>query len=181
MQSGIAHWNKGRHRSDATKKKMSDAQLGRKHTKETLAKLRTHGMSKTKFYAVYLGLHYRCSNPKSAGYQYYGGRGIKCLWKSFGEFYGDMYASYVESIKINGQRNTTIDRINGNGDYSKENCRWRTYRQQNSNRKDNVFVVYRGEKDTITNLARKYSTKKPIIVAQRLRRGWDIEKSLTTK
>jgi len=75
----------------------------------------------------------RCNNPNATGYKNYGGRGIKVLWKSFQEFKNDMYESYVEHACKYGDYNTTIDRINNDGHYCKENCRWATMKEQRAN------------------------------------------------
>jgi len=70
----------------------------------------------------------RCTNPKNHKYEIYGGRGITICdrWKKFENFLEDM-----------GQRptNTTIDRINVNGNYEPSNCRWATPKQQNNNKR----------------------------------------------
>ena len=87
-----------------------------------------------RFYRIFVGMRYRCNNPKSTNYKYYGGKGIKVLWNSYEEFFYDMYQSYIVHVKFHGEKNTTIDRIDPTKDYCKENCRWATYKVQANNK-----------------------------------------------
>lgn len=86
-------------------------------------------------YRKYASARGRCNTKSSTSYKYYGGRGISFLWKSYEDFKNDMYESYLEHLDKNGKRQTTLDRINVNGHYCKENCRWATYSVQRLNRR----------------------------------------------
>jgi hypothetical protein len=94
-----------------------------------------HGMYNSRFYHTWEALIQRCTNPKQQGYENYGGRGIRCLWKNFQEFKKDMYDSYLIHFKQYGNINTSIDRVDNNGNYCKENCRWSTRSQQQLNKR----------------------------------------------
>ncbi len=87
---------------------------------------RTHGMEKTKVYAVWAGMKQRCQNPKHRAYHNYGGRGITVCerWQKFENFYADM-----------GDPTGVIDRIDNDGNYEPENCRWTDWSTSNKNQR----------------------------------------------
>jgi len=144
--------------------------------KETHTK---HGLSVSKFYQKFTNLKIRCVNKKDKDYVSYGGRGIKCLWTSFEEFKEDMYDSYLEHKTIFGEKNTTIDRKNVNGNYCKENCRWATCKEQNRNRRDNVWITYNGETKIIGDWEKELGIKSGTLNS-RLKNGWTKEKTFNT-
>lgn len=88
-----------------------------------------------RFNYIFLGMKRRCTDIKSSNYKYYGERGIKVEWKSYQEFKDDMYKSYKEHAKLFGEKQTTIDRIDVNGNYCKKNCRWATWKEQSGNKR----------------------------------------------
>lgn len=98
-----------------------------------------------KFYSVWSHMKDRCLNPKNSKYKDYGGRGINVCdrWLKYENFEDDMYDEYGYSIEIlpEGQRNTTatLDRIDNNKGYFKENCRWTSQKVQCNNRRKRVW------------------------------------------
>lgn len=133
----------------------------------------THGMKGTRFYNIYRGILQRCTNQNAPNYKSYGGRGIKCLWSSFEEFKEDMYESYLEHIEKYGEKNTSIDRIDVNGNYEFNNCKWATREEQQNNRRISNYLDIDGEILTVAQAARKYSINYQTIMS-RLRNGKDI-------
>lgn len=99
----------------------------------------THGMTKTTAYQTWIKIRGRCQNARNAKYPEYGGRGIKVCerWdKSFEAFYADM------GDKPSPQH--SIDRINNDGDYAADNCRWATPLMQSRNKRNHRIVEYKG-------------------------------------
>lgn len=100
----------------------------------------THGMSKSREHRIWRKIKGRCYNPNSPDYANYGGRGIVMSesWReSFEAFYKDMGPI--------PQGDYSIDRIDVNAGYCKENCRWATRKEQNRNKRNTLFISYRGE------------------------------------
>ena len=94
----------------------------------------------------------RCNNPNVIGFEHYGGRGIRVCdrWSGVGGF-----ENFVNDM---GERpnGTTLDRIDVNGDYCPQNCRWATTEQQMNNRTDNSRIVLGDESITCSQLCKKY-------------------------
>ena len=131
---------------------------------------RTHGMSHTRLHNIWLTMHQRCEKPKCSGYHKYGAKGIKVCeeWGSFEKFRDWAYShGYDDTL--------TIDRINPKGDYSPENCRWATQKEQQNNRSNNIHLTYKGE----TRSAIEWSeiTKIPLrVLYDRHYRGWEVNR-----
>jgi len=105
----------------------------------------------------------RCYNPNRPEYSSYGGRGIVMCdqWHEFDSFYSDM-----------GPRppGMTLDRIDNDGPYSPENCRWATYTEQNRNRRDNRMVTVDGVRMTISEACERVGLHQSTVY-RRIRRG----------
>lgn len=114
----------------------------------------THGMSKTKFYAVWRGIIQRCTNINNPNYHHYGERGIKVCdrWMDFNNFMQDMYPSYLEYKETHPDEYISIDRIDNEGDYNPENCRWANRTTQLNNTRYNVRYNIGGDQYTIREI-----------------------------
>lgn len=104
-----------------------------------IKKFTKHGMRQTRFYNILIGARSRCNNKKDTAYKNYGGRGITICkeWMEFENFRNDMYKSYKEHCKKYSEKQTTLDRIDNNGNYELKNCRWATYKKQAKDKKRN--------------------------------------------
>ena len=138
-----------------------------------------HGMCYTRFYKIWRNILQRCNNPKHRSYPLYGARGIKCLWKNFIEFRNDMHFEYFEHVKDFGEKNTSIDRINNEGHYCRENTRWATQKEQMRNTRFNRLITFKGKtlclKDWANETKIHYDT-----LRFRINKNWSIEKALLT-
>lgn len=137
---------------------------------------RKHGHSVnyiiTPTYRAWMALRNRCMNPNNKSYADYGGRGIRVCerWDDFNNFLEDM-----------GERpdGMSIDRKDNNGNYEPGNCRWATKKEQANNKRSNVAIMYNNQSMTISEWADVVGIDAQVI-GLRLRRGWSIERSLTT-
>ena len=100
--------------------------------------VRTHGESGTRLHCIWKAMHTRCYNPNFFAYKHYGGRGIGIC----SEWAEDFQAFYDWAMSNGYEDNLTIDRINSNGNYSPDNCRWVTMTEQNKNKRaENGYKV----------------------------------------
>ena len=93
--------------------------------------MKTHWLSETKIYRVYRGILTRCRDKNSLAYKNYWWRWIKCEWNSFEDFYKDVKDIYKEWL--------TIDRIDNDWNYCKDNCRWATRKEQQKNKRNTII------------------------------------------
>jgi len=133
----------------------------------------THGLSGQPVYHVWESMRDRCNNPNSTGYENYGGRGIKVCdeWNnSFEAFYRDMGDAYKKGL--------SIERIDVNGNYNLENCKWATNLEQQNNKRTNRFITVFGERLSIAQVSRKYNINQTTL-RYRLKRGLSPEDAVT--
>lgn len=130
-----------------------------------------HGLSGTRTYKVWESMRKRCMNPNSNSYHRYGGRGIKTCerWNSFQNFLADMGIAPL---------GLSLDRINNDGNYEPDNCRWATAKEQVANSTVVNRITFLGETRSIGDWERHLRLSQGAIW-HRLKSGWPIEKALT--
>jgi hypothetical protein len=133
-----------------------------------------HGMVHAPEYAVWTHMIQRCTNPARSGYKDYGGRGITVCkrWR-------DSFQAFYEDIGQRPGPAYSLDRIDPNGNYEPDNCRWATAIEQANNTRYNRRLTYNGESLTIAQWARRLGMPQETLYA-RLNRGLPVEEILTT-
>lgn len=134
----------------------------------------THGQSYTRLYTTWIGMKQRCYYTKHKHFQDYGGRGITVCdeWKND-------FEAFYEWAMGNGYSDTlTIDRIDVNGCYSPTNCRWVTYKTQNSNTRANRLLTLNGETHTLSEWSSLTGIPRSTIT-NRIKRGKTTKEALT--
>ena len=131
----------------------------------------SHGMYGTRMYRIWASAKARCNNINHSEFELYGARGITFFdeWNCFEGFY--------EWAIVSGyQEHLSIDRIDTNGMYEPDNCKWSTPKEQANNRRSNIVVEYRGETKNLKEWAEKLNINYKMIWS-RLKSGWDVEKA----
>lgn len=134
-----------------------------------------HGMVGTPEYKSWKHMMARCYNPNFVKYQNYGGRGIKVCdrWRN-------NFENFIEDMGLKPSPDHSIDRLDNNGDYCPENCRWATMREQANNRRTNRRVTINGVTKTVAEWSRAHGID-PQRVYSRLALGWDIHRALNER
>lgn len=136
----------------------------------------THGLNKARINNIWRGMIARCYRDGSVSFHAYGARGIRVCreWK-------DSMTTFATWAFSNGYDDEkSIDRIDVNGDYSPENCRWATAQEQCENKRTNHFVTIRGETKTLAAWARQIGIR-PAGLAYRIRNNWPDDELISLK
>ena len=133
---------------------------------------RRHGMSGSLIYGVWQAMVRRCHNPNTDSFQSYGGRGILVCdrWRTFEGFIADM------GMPPAGM---TLDRIDCDKGYSKDNCRWASWTTQQRNRRNNRILAMDGKSATMAEWAQVTGLSESAIRVRVDRLGWDVRRALT--
>ena len=132
-----------------------------------------HGCLKkrSKSYKAWLHMIQRCTNLNDSSYKHYGGRGIKVCeaWRKFENFLEDM-----------GERpkNMTLDRVDNDGNYCPENCRWATRSEQQRNRRNTIFITIYGVTQPLAEWCETYNSNYNMVYGRIYRCGWTPEEAL---
>ena len=128
------------------------------------------GNKKKRAYSIWCSMKCRCDNKNEINYERYGERGISYAeeWSTFDNFYADMGdpPSDIHSL----------DRIDNNRNYNKDNCRWATPKEQALNKRNNKLVTYNGETKPLKMFCDEYRLDYKLVWG-RLKKGWDIEQA----
>lgn len=135
-----------------------------------------HGKSNTRIYKIWDNMKARCYNKNKPKYKNYGARGVAVCqeWKN-------NFVAFYEWAMHNGYNdNLTLNRIDNNGNYEPENCKWATAKEQMNNTSFNHKITYNGETHTLAEwascLAINYST-----LSKRINKyNWSVERAMST-
>ena len=136
-----------------------------------------HGESRTRLYRTWQDLKRRCYDPNRRDYKHYGLRGIIVCdeWK-------DNFLEFKKWALSNGYDDSlTIERINVDGNYSPDNCKWIPFKAQGSNKTNNFYVEYNGERKTIAEWSRILHIHENTLTHRIIDLGWSIDEAFCTK
>ena len=137
-----------------------------------------HGLSDTRIYHKYYGMIYRCYNPNSDRYSEYGGRGITICDEWLDKDNG--FINFYNWAISHGYRDDLeIDRINVNGNYEPNNCRWIPKEYQYYNKRDSRKIYFNGEKITIPQLANILGITSQLLRYRLEENNWDLSSLFT--
>lgn len=135
----------------------------------------THNMSDTVLYSRWCDMKRRCYNKQNKRYSNYGGRGIKVCdeWKNNFESF------YIWAVNNGFQQNLSLDRIDVNGDYEPNNCRWSNAYTQMNNTSRNHYLTVNGETKTISEWGREKGINPDVIKDRLTRLHWSAEEAVS--
>lgn len=149
------------------------------YAKERASKLNTtHGNSKHPMFQAYYDMVRRCTNPSRKDYHHYGGRGIKVCDRWL-EPNGEGFKNFLEDSKDFEGEGGEIDRVDVDGNYCPENCKWATRKEQTRNTRFNHVIEYKGESKCMAEWAEDFGIPYRILQDRLGKLGWSVEKAFT--
>ena len=132
-----------------------------------------------RLYGVWAGMRDRCNNPNCPQYKWYGGRGIKICeeWNDYLKFKEWAYANGYDDKAPKYQ--CTIDRLDTNGDYSPDNCAWKTQKEQSNNMRSNRRITYNGITHTLQEWSEILNIRDDTLRRRLDVYGWPIDRAFT--
>ncbi len=158
--------------SCGTQKELYRTNLGSGKSKSCGCSRKT-GTEGTKLYNVWASMKSRCANKNHRFYESYGGRGIAVCK----EWEGDVKTFYDWALSSGYKEGLSLDRVDNNGNYEPNNCRWATRLEQHNNKRNNLLITLNGRTCTVAEWARKTGINNRTILS-RLRDGWEPEVAL---
>ena len=134
----------------------------------------THGMHGTPEHTVWEGIKRRCLMPNEPGFEHYGGRGIKMDVRWQNDF-----AAFLTDVGHRPSSQHTIERLDVNGHYERDNVSWATMQVQARNKRNNRHITIGGRTMILVEWCEAYGISPKNVVA-RERIGWCIERAITT-
>lgn len=135
-----------------------------------------HGMCETRIYNTHQKMKQRCYKEYDKEYHNYGGRGIRVCDEWLGK--NGFINFYNWAIENGYKDDLTLDRIDVNGNYESDNCRWVDMTTQANNKRNNKLITYDGKTMTLSEWARCLNMPYARLF-QRIKHGWSIERTLT--
>lgn len=134
---------------------------------------------KSRLYKIWDNMNSRCKNPNASKYNNYGGRGIKVCddWSNDNQYGFQNFRSW--SANNGYDDNLTIDRIDSDKDYCPENCRWVTYKVQNTNKRNNKLFTMNGKSQTLVEWCEELELDYKLISNRVCRKKWSLERAVS--
>jgi hypothetical protein len=131
--------------------------------------------SKTREYWIWRGIRRRCNNPSSRPYPYYGGRGIKVC-----DRWEESFANFLADMGPRPSPDHSIDRIDNDGDYCPENCKWSTKKEQARNTRRATIIEFDGRKMSLPQWCELLGVPAYIVRVRINQLGWTFVEAVTT-
>lgn len=136
-----------------------------------------HNMSKSPEYRSWKSMKDRCYRKKNRAYHNYGGRGITVCDRWMDKEKG--FENFYEDMGPRPSKDHSIDRINNDRNYDKQNCRWATQKQQANNKGNNRIIEFDGIKYTVSEFSELHDMSHSVVL-DRLDSNWSIEEIINT-